>query len=122
MMKLTKNETFVLKLLVGDPSSTNQDISETLDITPQGVGKIREIQKQELRIRANIQSIRFQFIGNAQKRLGQMQGLMQVGGISIHLAVYQNRGRENTDRVKSGVRKLAGPQPFIRPGLDDELF
>jgi DNA-binding Lrp family transcriptional regulator len=42
MMKLTKNETFVLKLLVGDPSSTNQDISEKLDITPQGVGKIRK--------------------------------------------------------------------------------
>ena len=51
-----------------------------------------------------------------------MQGLMQMGGVSIHPAVYQNRGRETTDRVKSGVRKLAGLQPFIRPGLNDKLF
>ncbi len=55
MMKLTKNETFVLKFLVEDPSTTNQDISEKLDITPQGAGKIRKqlfekkyIQTQEL--------------------------------------------------------------------------
>lgn len=42
MKKLTKNEKFVLKLLTEDPSSTNQDISEKLDLTPQGIGKIRK--------------------------------------------------------------------------------
>lgn len=42
MMKLTKNEVFVLKLLVENPSSTNQEISDNLDITPQCVGKIRK--------------------------------------------------------------------------------
>ena len=42
MKRLTKNETLVLKVLTEDPSTTNQDISEKLDLTPQGVGKIRK--------------------------------------------------------------------------------
>ncbi|MHC4269675.1 MAG: winged helix-turn-helix transcriptional regulator [Planctomycetota bacterium] len=42
MKKLTKNETLVLKLMVKNPASTNQDIAAKLDITPQGVGKIRK--------------------------------------------------------------------------------
>ncbi|MDR4505884.1 MAG: Lrp/AsnC family transcriptional regulator [Candidatus Scalindua sp.] len=41
-MKLTKNEVHVLKLLVQNPLSTNQEISNKLEITSQGVGKIRK--------------------------------------------------------------------------------
>jgi len=41
-MKLTKNEISVLKLLIENPPATNQDISVKLEITPQGVGKIKK--------------------------------------------------------------------------------
>ncbi|MDR4499215.1 MAG: Lrp/AsnC family transcriptional regulator [Candidatus Scalindua sp.] len=41
-MKLTKNEVSVLKLLVENPITTNQDISDKLKITPQGIGKIKK--------------------------------------------------------------------------------
>jgi DNA-binding Lrp family transcriptional regulator len=41
-MKLTENEIFVLKLLVEDPSTTNQDIANKIEITSHGVGKIRK--------------------------------------------------------------------------------
>jgi len=41
-VKLTKNEVNVLKLLVENPLTTNQDISNKLEITSQGVGKIRK--------------------------------------------------------------------------------
>lgn len=41
-MKLTGNETFVLRLLVDDPLMTNQDIAKKLKITSQGVGKIKK--------------------------------------------------------------------------------
>jgi Lrp/AsnC family leucine-responsive transcriptional regulator len=40
-MKLSKNETGVLKLLVEDPRSTNSDIAKKLNLTAQGVGKIK---------------------------------------------------------------------------------
>lgn len=41
-MKLTKNEKFVLRLLVVNPSITNNDIAKKIKITSQGVGKIRK--------------------------------------------------------------------------------
>ncbi|MFQ5712846.1 MAG: MarR family transcriptional regulator [Candidatus Scalinduaceae bacterium] len=41
-MKLTENEIFVIKLLVEDPSTTNQDIASKIEITSQGVSKIRK--------------------------------------------------------------------------------
>jgi len=41
-LKLTKNEVHVLKLLVQNPLITNQVISNNLEITSQGVGKIRK--------------------------------------------------------------------------------
>ncbi len=41
-MKLTRNETLVLKMLVENPLRTNQDIADNLEITSQGVGKIRK--------------------------------------------------------------------------------
>ncbi len=54
-MKLSHNEKLTLRLLVQDPNLTNSDISETLEITAQGVGKIRKqlitkglIKRQEL--------------------------------------------------------------------------
>ncbi|MHC4269665.1 MAG: winged helix-turn-helix transcriptional regulator [Planctomycetota bacterium] len=56
-MKLTNNEVYVLKLMVENPIITNQDISNNLEITSQGVGKIRKqltekgfIKDQELRL------------------------------------------------------------------------
>jgi DNA-binding Lrp family transcriptional regulator len=41
-MKLTYNELRTLRLLVQDPNLANSDISESLEITAQGVGKIRK--------------------------------------------------------------------------------
>lgn len=41
-LKLSRNEINVLKLLVENPLATNQDISNRLQITSQGVGKIRK--------------------------------------------------------------------------------
>ena len=51
MKKLTKNETLVLTRLTEDPSITNQEISESLDLSPQGVGRIRKqlFEKQYIR-------------------------------------------------------------------------
>ena len=42
ILKLAKNEVHVLKMLVKNPLVTNQDISNNLEITSQGVGKIRK--------------------------------------------------------------------------------
>ncbi|WP_096894087.1 MarR family transcriptional regulator [Candidatus Scalindua japonica] len=39
-MKLSPNERFTLSLLVQNPDLTNNDISESLEITSQGVSKI----------------------------------------------------------------------------------
>ena len=56
-MKLSVNERLTLSLLVRDPNLTNNDISESLKITAQGVGKIRKqlaikglIESQELNL------------------------------------------------------------------------
>ncbi|MBC8548694.1 MAG: Lrp/AsnC family transcriptional regulator [Candidatus Brocadiales bacterium] len=56
-MKLSPNERLTLRLLVQDPNLTNSDISESLEITAQGVGKIRKqlavkglIESQELNL------------------------------------------------------------------------
>ncbi|MFH1789385.1 MAG: Lrp/AsnC family transcriptional regulator [Candidatus Altiarchaeota archaeon] len=40
-MKLNKNETLVLKLLIENASQTNVEISKKIGVTPQAVGKIR---------------------------------------------------------------------------------
>ncbi len=57
IMKLSNNERLTLSLLVQDPNLTNNDISESLEITAQGVGKIRKqlaikglIESQELHL------------------------------------------------------------------------
>jgi DNA-binding Lrp family transcriptional regulator len=57
IMKLSANEKQTLRLLVRDPNLTNNDISESLEITAQGVGKIRKqlsikglIESQELNL------------------------------------------------------------------------
>ncbi|KHE93581.1 MAG: Lrp/AsnC family transcriptional regulator [Candidatus Scalindua rubra] len=41
-MKLTKNEVETLKLLVENPQTSNMDISNKLEMTSQGIGKIRK--------------------------------------------------------------------------------
>jgi Transcriptional regulators len=41
-MKLTKNEVETLKLLVENPQTSNRDISNKLEMTSQGIGKIRK--------------------------------------------------------------------------------
>jgi DNA-binding Lrp family transcriptional regulator len=62
-MKLTKNEVGVLKLLVENPLSTNQDISNGLEITAQGVGKIKKQLVEKGYIKSQEISLDYEKIG-----------------------------------------------------------
>ncbi len=68
-MKLSVNEKLTLRQLVQDPNVTNSNISEALEITAQGVGKIRKqlatkglIESQELNLNYEKLDINIQVI------------------------------------------------------------
>ncbi|KHE93596.1 MAG: Lrp/AsnC family transcriptional regulator [Candidatus Scalindua rubra] len=107
MMKLTKNETFVLKLLVEDPSTTNQDISEKLDITPQGVGKIR---KQLF----DKGYIRTQELGLDYEKLGI--NIHAIAMVKILPSVFRKFNNNELDKVLkpiNAIRSYAIPETDI---------
>ena len=107
MKKLTKNETFVLKLLTEDPSTTNQDISEKLDLTPQGVGKIRKQLFEK-------QYIRTQELHLDYEKLGI--GIHAITMIKILPSVFKKFKKNELDKVLkpiNAIRSYAIPETDI---------
>lgn len=107
MKKLTKNETFVLKLLTEDPSSTNQDISARLDLTPQGVGKIRKQLFQKRYIRTQELHLDYEKLGI---------DIHAIAMIKILPSVFKKFKKNELDKVLkpiNAIRSYAIPETDI---------
>ncbi len=107
MKKLTKNEVFVLKQLVEDPSTTNQDISDKLDLTPQGIGKIRKQLFEKGYIRT-------QELGLDYEKLGI--NIHAIAMVKILPSVFKNFKNNELDKVLqpiNAIRSYAIPETDI---------
>ncbi|MDR4503538.1 MAG: Lrp/AsnC family transcriptional regulator [Candidatus Scalindua sp.] len=106
-MKLTKNEIHVLKLLVQNPLSTNQAISNKLEITSQGVGKIRKQLTEKGFIKNQKLSLDYEKLG---------VNIHTIALIKILPSVFKNFKNNELDKVlkpNNAIRCYAIPETDI---------
>jgi len=106
-MKLTKNEVNVLKLLVENPLITNQDISNKLDITSQGIGKIRKQLTEKGFIKDQELSLEYEKLGI---------NIFTIALIKILPSVFKRFKHNELDdviRPKNAIRSYAIPETDI---------
>lgn len=106
-MKLTRNEVQVLKLLVKNPLSTNQEISNKLEITSQGVGKIKKQLMDKGLIRDQELSLDYEKLGI---------NIFTIALIKILPSVFRKFKNKELDKVlkpKNAIRCYAIPETDI---------
>lgn len=105
-MKLTKNEVEVLKLLIKNPLSTNQDTSNKLEITSQGVGKIRKQLIEKGFIRNQELSLDYEKLGIS---------ILTIALIKILPSVFKKFTHNELDKV---LRPLNAIRTYAIPETD----
>jgi len=106
-MKITQNESLVLRLLVEDPLISNKDISKKLKLTSQGVGKIRK----QLYGKGFIKTME---IGLDYEKLGV--NILAIAMIKILPSVFKKFKNNELDKVlmhMNVIRSYAIPETDI---------